>query len=291
MTTPALLLSNSAAGSSHDTQIAKVADVLRAGFDLVEARPTSSADLNPVLSSFDGEHIIVAGGDGSLHVLIHALGNMGRLADVVVGLVPMGTGNDFATGMGLAADPVDAARACLDGTVTAVDMIVADDGEHIVNAAHAGIGAVAAEFAQATKPIAGQWAYPLGAVQAALTETGYPVALRLDDTLVYEGTMLLTLVANGPCIGGGTRLCTNADPRDGLLDVLVIEALPLRERPGPGLDIQRGTHLARSDVHVWRGFHLEIDGHEIDHNRDGELRHALDNVRYTIQPAAWRLLH
>jgi diacylglycerol kinase family enzyme len=187
-------------------------------------------------------------------------------------------------------DPVAAARACLDGTPTAIDLIVADDGEHIVNAAHAGIGAVAAERAQATKPIAGQWAYPLGAIRAAMTETGYEVALRLDDKPIYEGAMLMTLAANGPCIGGGTRLCTNADPRDGLVDVLVIEAIPLRERAGLGLDIQRGTHLERDDVRHWRGRRLEIEAHDINHNRDGELRHGLDDVGYTIQPAAWRLL-
>ena len=288
--TRALLLSNRTAGSSDDKLVAKIADVLSDGYDVVDASPAGSSELDTVLSSFDGERIIVAGGDGSLHVLINALANLGRLSDVVVGLVPLGTGNDFALGLGLPADPVDAARACLDGTSTAVDLIVADDGEHITNAAHAGIGAVAAERAQTTKPIAGQWAYPLGAIQAAVTESGYEVTLRLDDEPIYEGTMLLTLVANGPCIGGGTRLCTNADPHDGLLDVLVIEALPLLERPGLGLDIQRGTHLERSDVRYWRGHHLEIDGHDINHNRDGELRHALDDVRYTIQPAAWRLL-
>jgi YegS/Rv2252/BmrU family lipid kinase len=287
---PALLLSNPTAGSSDDKQVAKVADVLRAGYDLVEAEPRSPAELDAVLSSFDGERIIVAGGDGSLHVLINRLGNRQQLHEVVVGLVPLGTGNDYAVGMGIPEDPVAAAQACLDGTPTAADLVIADDGEYIVNAAHAGIGAVAAEYAQSTKPVAGPWAYPLGAVQAAVTEAGYEVALRLDDQPIYQGTMLLTLVANGPCIGGGTRLCTNADPRDGLLDVLLIEAMPLRERPGLGLDIQRGTHLERDDVQYWRGRHLEIDGRNIDHNRDGELRHALDDVRYTIQPSAWRLL-
>jgi YegS/Rv2252/BmrU family lipid kinase len=288
--TPALLLSNRTAGSSDDNEVAEVAEVLRTRHDLTDASPASSSELHAVLSSFDGERIIVAGGDGSLHVLINALGDLGRLHDVVVGLVPMGTGNDFALGTGTPMDPVAAAHACLDGTPTAIDVIVADDGEHIVNAAHAGIGAVAAERAQATKPIAGQWAYPLGAIQAAVTETGYEVALRLDDKPIYEGAMLMTLVANGPCIGGGTRLCTNADPRDGLVDVLVIEAIPLRERAGLGLDIQRGTHLERDDVRHWRGRHLEIEARDINHNRDGELRHGLDDVRYTIQPVAWRLL-
>lgn len=288
--TPALFLSNPTAGSSDGMQIAKVADVLRTGYDLTDAEPGSRMELDAALSSFAGERVIVAGGDGSLHMLVNALGDLGRLHEVMVGLVPLGTGNDFAAGMGIPDDPVAAAQACLDGAPTTVDLVVADDDERIVNAAHAGIGAVAAEYAQGAKAIAGPWAYPLGAIQAAVTETGYDVALRIDDQPVYQGTMLLTLVANGPCIGGGTRMCTNADPRDGLLDVLLIEGISRHERPGLGLDIQRGTHLERDDVRCWQGRRVAIDGRGIDHNRDGELRHALDRVRYTIHPAAWRLL-
>jgi diacylglycerol kinase family enzyme len=72
--------------------------------------------------------------------------------------------------------------------------------------------------------------------------------------------------------------------------VLVIDAIPLHERPGLGLDLQRGTHLERDDVHHWRGRRLQLDGTDISHNRDGELRHGLADVTYTIQPAAWHLL-
>jgi diacylglycerol kinase (ATP) len=285
-----LFLSNSAAGSVDDEHIAQVIEILRRERDVVTASPTTPAELKATLASFRGDRVVIAGGDGSLHLLINALGELGRLDDVAIGLVPLGTGNDFAGAIGIPDDPVAAARSILDATPTQVDLIMADDGERIVNAAHAGVGAVAAERAQVAKPLAGRLAYPLGAIQAAATEAGYDVTLRLDDELIYADSMLLTLIANGPRIGGGTYLCPAADPSDGLIDVLTIDAVPLHERPGLGLDIQRGTHLERDDVHHWRGRSLALEGERMSHNRDGELRHGLADVTYTIQPAIWHLL-
>jgi YegS/Rv2252/BmrU family lipid kinase len=285
-----LFLSNHAAGSVDEELAEEVATVLREGFEVVRASPATPAELETTLAAFDGERVVVGGGDGSLHLLINALATLGRLADVLVGLVPMGTGNDFAGGVGLPPEPLDAARAYLDGDPAEVDVIRADDGEYVVNAAHAGVGAVAAERAQGKKAVAGRLAYPLGAIQAAATEAGYKVELRLDGEVIYTGSMLLTLVANGSRIGGGAHLYADADPFDGMIDVLVIDAIPLHERPGLGLDLQRGTHLERDDVHHWRGRRLELDGSDISHNRDGELRHGLADVTYTILPAAWRLL-
>ncbi|HSK97402.1 MAG TPA: YegS/Rv2252/BmrU family lipid kinase [Euzebyales bacterium] len=290
MSDQTLFLSNSAAGSADDEVVTQVLALLREGFDVVSAGPETPAELEATLAPFRGDRIIVGGGDGSLHLLVNALGGLGRLEDIAVGLVPLGTGNDFAAAAGIPAEPLAAARRCLDGEPTTVDVIRADDGEYVVNAAHAGVGAVAAERAQGVKAFAGRLAYPLGAIQAAATEAGWAVTLQLDGEGIFQGDMLLTMVANGSRIGGGTHLEPNADPFDGMIDVLLIEALPLHERPGLGLDLQRGTHLERSDVHHWRGRQLHLQGTDISHNRDGELRHGLADVTYTIQPAAWRLL-
>ena len=286
----ALLLANQTAGSAAPAQLAAVSGVLREAYALRSAFPENPAELRAALDGFRGERIIVAGGDGSLHMVVNALADLDRLADVAVGIVPLGTGNDFAGGIGVPDDPVEAARACLTARPRPVDGVVADDGEHVVNAAHAGIGAVAAERAQATKAVAGALAYPLGAIQAAVAEDGYEVALQVDGETVHDTPMLFTLVANGPRIGGGTRMWPDADPADGLIDVLVIDRMPLVERPLLGVAIQRGTHLERDDVHHWRGRSLRIAGEPVDHNRDGELRHALADVTYTISPAAWHVL-
>ena len=143
----ALLLANHAAGSAAPEQLDAVTDILHEAYVLRRAFPENLTELRAALDGFAGERVIVAGGDGSLHVLINALADAGRLADVAVGIVPLGTGNDFAGGIGLPDDPVVAARACLEARPQPVDAVLADDGEYVVNAAHAGIGAVAAERA------------------------------------------------------------------------------------------------------------------------------------------------
>lgn len=290
MAASTLLVANSAAGSTDDDLVAAVAKILREGCDLRVARPETPDALNDEIGGFAGDRVIVAGGDGSLHLMVNVLAGLGRLTDVAVGVVPLGTGNDFAGGAGIPEDPLEAARACLGARPQPVDVIVADDGEHVVNAAHAGIGAVAAERAQSAKPLAGRLAYPLGAIQAAIREPGYEVTLQLDGRTVHDTAMLFTLVSNGPRIGGGALMCPDADPADGLIDVLVIDSMPLIDRGSLGISIQRGTHLERDDVHLWRGTELRIVGEAVDHNRDGEIRHGLADVTYTIRPAAWQLL-
>jgi diacylglycerol kinase family enzyme len=202
----------------------------------------------------------------------------------------MGTGNDFAAGLDVPDDPAEAARACLDGQRRRLDLLATDDGEVVVNAAHAGLGAVASDRAQAVKPVAGPLAYPLAALASGAAHEPYDLEVTVDDEVVHDGPALLVLAANGPCLGGGARLCVGADPADGLLDVLVIDALAVSARAGLAMAIQRGTHLQRSDVHTHRGTRLRLRGEAVDHSRDGELRHDVTDAIYRIRPAAWDLL-
>lgn len=285
-----LLISNSVAGSTTEQRLAGVAEVLRAGGDLIHTRPTGPDDLRAALAAFAGDRVVVAGGDGSLHLAVNLLDELGRLPATTVGLVPMGTGNDFACGLGLPEDPVEAARACLEGRPRRLDLLETDDGEVVVNAAHAGLGAVASDRAQVVKPVAGPLAYPLAALASGAAQDEYKLEVTVDDEVVHSGPALLVLAANGPCLGGGARLCVGADPADGMLDVLVIGELATAARAGLAMAIQRGTHLERDDVCEHQGTRLRVRGEAVDHSRDGELRHELADVTYTIRPAAWDLL-
>jgi YegS/Rv2252/BmrU family lipid kinase len=287
---PALLLANSDAGSATTGAIDAVESVLREGFEVTRETSDETDELRGILESFTGDRVIVAGGDGSLHTLVNALADGGRLDDTVVGLVPMGTANDFATGLGLPDDPVAAARACIDGAPAAMDALVADDGEIVVNAAHAGVGAVASDRAQAAKPVVGALAYPLAALVAGATTPGYHLAITIDGTVVHDGTALFALAANGPCLGGGARLCAGADPADGLVDIMVIGDVPVADRARLALRVQRGTHTDHDRVDQYRGTSLRVQGDAVDHSRDGELRRGLADATYTVHPSVWRML-
>lgn len=270
--------------------VESVCDVLRDSHAVIPAACDGPDDLRAALSAFDGDRVVVAGGDGSLHLLVNALADLDRLETTDVGLVPMGTGNDFARGVGLPADPIDAAHVCAHGTSTPIDAIVADDGEVTVNAAHAGMGALASERAQIAKPAVGPLAYPLAALASGVTVTGYDLTVAVDGSIVNEGTTLFVLAANGPSVGGGASLAPTADPRDGVLEVLVIGDVPVPERAGLAVRIQRGDHMDHPRVRSYRGETLRIVGDAVDHSRDGEIRRGLRDVTYTIRPAVWRML-
>lgn len=287
----ALLVANSAAGSTTADRLDDVEAVLRAELAITRALTDGVDELREILASFDGDRVIVAGGDGSLHTLINVLADIDRLADVVIGLVPMGTANDFATGLGLSTDDLLAtARACIDGEPVTMDALVADDGEIVVNAAHAGVGAVASQRAQAAKPVVGALAYPLAVLVAGATTPGYELAITVDGTVVHDGTTLFALAANGPRLGGA-RLCVGADPTDGLMDIMVIGDVPVADRAGLALRLQRGTRTDHERVDQYRGTSLRVHGDAVDHSRDGELRRGLADVTYSVRLSAWRVLH
>lgn len=287
---PALLLANSAAGSATADGLDDVEAGLRTAFAVTRATADGVEELRKILASFDGDRVIVAGGDGSLHTLVNALADVDRLDDTVIGLVPMGTANDFATGLGVSSDdPLAAARACIDGEPVTVDALVADDGEIVVNAAHAGVGAVASQRAQAAKPVVGALAYPLAALAAGATTPGYQLVITVDGTVVHDGMALFALAANGPYLGGA-RLCVGADPADGMVDIMVIGDVPLADRAGLALRLQRGTHTDHERIGQYRGTSVRVQGDAVDHSRDGELRRGLTEAAYILHPSAWRVL-
>ena len=83
-----------------------------------------------------------------------ALRTAGRLAQVVIGLVPLGTGNDFAATLELPDVPIEAAAVITAGRTRQIDLIIDGQDEVVVNAAHIGIGAEAAKAARPWKKIA-----------------------------------------------------------------------------------------------------------------------------------------
>jgi len=92
-------------------------------------RTDDAEDLDRALERLDGRTLVVAGGDGSLHLAVQRLWDGGELGDATIGLVPMGTGNDFARGLDLPLDPLEAASAVATGEPRRLDVALGDDGE------------------------------------------------------------------------------------------------------------------------------------------------------------------
>lgn len=290
MTADFLVVANAVAGTAEQERIAAAVRTLSTGGSTELVMTESLDHLDATLAALEGRTLVVAGGDGSMHAAVAALRRAGVLGDVVMGLVPLGTGNDLATGLSIPDDPEEAAAVCLRGSPRRLDLMVTDHDEVVVNASHAGLGATAADASERFKERLGAAAYPLGALMAAVRETGWQLTVTLDGKVVHDGGTLLVGVANAPSIGGGTQLCPPAVPDDGRLDVIVVSAITAAARMAFGVALRDGVHLDRDDVTHLRGREVTIAGDAVAHDLDGEVTEERACCTYRIEPGAWQLL-
>jgi YegS/Rv2252/BmrU family lipid kinase len=287
-----LLITNADAGTNDQEAVDAALEVLRRDADVEVAATSNPDELDDVLGKRDDRDLVVAGGDGSLHAVVAALVARDDLASPVIGLIPLGTGNDFARGVRIPLDPARAAEVAARGRATPVDILVDDEGGVVVNAVHAGIGAEAGEEAKPLKARLGKVGYALGAVIAGFKSQGHHLRVTADGDVVADGhrRVLQVGVGNGCFVGGGTPLTPDADPTDGKLDVLVSFAVRRRERLLYAIHLKRGTHDERHDVRSVRATDVEIAGRSFTCNADGELTDPIRRRRWEIQPAAFTMM-
>lgn len=290
MTRSFLVVANAAAGTAESERVDAAVQALSAGGSAELVMTESLDHLDATVAQLDGRTLVVAGGDGSMHAAVGALHRSGALGDVVLGLVPLGTGNDLATGLCLPEDPLQAAAICLRAAPRRLDLIVTDHDEVVVNASHAGLGAAAAGESARFKDSLGAAAYPLGAMIAAARESGWDLKVTVDGDVIHDGGALMIGVANAPSIGGGTRLVPPAVPDDGQLDVIVVSAVTAAARVAFGVALRDGVHLDRDDVLHVRGDEVTIAGEPVAHDLDGEITEERAACTYRVQPEAWQML-
>lgn len=283
-----LVLANANAGTAEQDSVRACCAVLER---LGSVEPVATSDpeqIDEQLDRLDGRRLVIAGGDGSVHAVVAALWRRGELAATPLGLVPLGTGNDLARTLGLPLDPAAAAEVVDGGPLRRLDLVVADDGAVVVNAVHAGLGAVAAEAGAALKDKLGQLAYPVGALLAAVKERGWELTVHVDGRpLVVDEPVLLAGVGNGRTIGGGTPMFPSADPGDGLVDVVVATAVGPAARMAFGAALRKGEHVDRDDVRIATGREVRISGEPVPHNADGEVSDPVPDRSYRVEAGAW----
>ena len=287
-----LLLASAHAGSADQEAVEAARAVLAAAGPVEVVLTATPEELEDALSSRGDRRLVVAGGDGSLHLAVTRLRARGDLPERPIGLVPLGTGNDLARALGLPLDPEDAARVVLSGQGRPMDLLVDDDGGVVVNAVHLGVGADAAEAAGRLKPRLGVLAYPLGALAAGLRSTGWRLRVEVDGRVLADGhrRALMVGIGNGPGIGGGTRLLPHACPDDGLLDVVVSYATGPFARVRYGAALAAGADLVDRDVRHARGRSVSVRGEPVGVNADGELGDDVRARTWTVEPGAWSLV-
>ena len=236
--------------------------------------------------------LVAVGGDGTVHRAVQAVAGTG----IGLGVVPAGTGNDFAVATGLPADPMAAAGAIADavrdGRGTPLDLgrmtTAQGDVRWFGAVLAAGFDAIVNERANRMRWPRGPRRYDLAILLEMVRVRPRLYALEIDGVdHGFEGT--LVAVGNCPSYGGGLRIVPAADPADGLLDVLT--ALPLTRAAMARLKprLRRGTHVTDPRVRTYRAKQVRLHSGGIIAYADGERIGPLP-LEITCVPGALRLL-
>ena len=230
--------------------------------------------------------IIAAGGDGTVHHVANGLhAHLCRTGKApMLGIVPLGTGNDLAGALCISSDPAAAMEIALTGRPTPID-IASLNGGCFVNVSTGGVGAEATEEASdEVKRVLGRLAYLVTGLKKFAALDPSRARFSTPEGEVYHGPFLIFAVGNGPRTGGGNFLTPQAKLEDGLLDLCVVKEMSRMDLFKLLPDLRAGNHLNHPAVlyHRAREFTIEPEA-RISVNADGEPQ-AAERYVYGISP-------
>lgn len=229
----------------------------------IEVQFTEARDHATALAAkANGVDVIASvGGDGTLNEIIN--GVIGT--DVVVSVIPVGTGNDFVRSADLYTDYITAARSISTDNVRHIDVGVVSFGDkkrYFIGVAGMGFdGLVSKTTCKINKPQMGTVSYLMMILKHLSEYTSMKVSLTVDDICVDQEVMFVD-VANGKYVGAGMTIAPLAEVDDGLFDVIVIGDFGKIESLIRLPTLYKGTHLANSKVGFFRGRHVELRSDE-----------------------------
>ncbi|ANF57758.1 lipid kinase YegS [Halotalea alkalilenta] len=230
------------------------------------------------------ERVIVGGGDGTLHGAANALMKLPAGRRPALGVIPLGTANDFARAAGIPLEPTEAFSFAVRENAYPIDLGKIGDA-YFINVVSGGFGAsVTASTPAILKRMLGGGAYSLVGAARILSFSPYEGRLRMPG---YEGkaAMVVIAIGNGRQAGGSQELAPKAFIDDGLLDVLVIDAFRLRDVPRLVRELEQLS--GRGDlVRYFQVPWLEIECEQsLPVTLDGEMR-EIKQARFEVVPKA-----
>ena len=216
--------------------------------------------------------IVAAGGDGTLNEVVNGV-MQARLhgAPVRLGVMPIGSGNDFAGALGIPTDLPRAAEILKRGVTRRID-IGTVNGRYFAN--NVGIGFEAQVNIEAHKMtwLRGQMMY-LAAILRATVSFPHPVVtIDRDGQRIENKSILMVTAGNNRRIGGGFLVFPEAVPDDGLLDLCVVDAIPRREILRLLPKLPKGHHVSEPVVEMTRFTRLVVESESpLPVHADGEI--------------------
>ena len=279
------LILNPITNHGRSLQMASGLRPLTAGLNAawIETQSTAHATELARQAGIEGCDLVVAcGGDGTVHEVINGLMQVTERERPALGIVPLGSGNDFAHILGIPGDPAEALQSCLLGQPHSIDMGLVRDGqgrqEYFNNTLGIGFDAVVTIHTRRITAIHGFMMYLIATLQTIFRNFN-PMDLHVvtDRESWDQSTIMLTL-GNGPREGGGFLVTPEARLDDGILDYVTIRKISrltmLRLVP----EVMKGTHARFKQVRMGTCRKMEITSKQpLNVHCDGEIFAGFDS--------------
>lgn len=237
--------------------------------------------------------VIVGGGDGSIHEACNGILRAGGGAGL--GIIPIGTGNDFIKGAGIPLDWRKATAALIDRIQQGTPARAIDAGRmndrYFANGAGIGFDAKINRLSQNIRLKIGGIVYLIGVVKGLIDGVITPDVKMIYSGGEYSGPVTLANVSNGPWVGGLFNIAPMANNADGELDLIFADPLTRLQVIPLVPKIMRGTHINTPVVHHRRIRHITIEASApVPAHMDGEVVPMGTHFEIEVLPAALRLL-
>ncbi|MGL5825836.1 MAG: diacylglycerol/lipid kinase family protein [Nocardioides sp.] len=320
---PILVIANAEADPSDDPLLAAALEVLRAEASVELASTSSSGDLDGVLHRAGSRRIIVAGGDQNMHAVVAALYRRYELKTKVLGLLPMGTGTEFARTNGLPLDVRQAAQVALRGVPRPTDILLDEVGAVVINEVWVGAGPRVrdeptnwsdrlAEFGADTLNRrrlgwavgrAIDWSVdavdtPMRALRASVRPSQIRLRIEVDGRVVSDFDQPLSgvrlsrhrgnqAIGDGPT---GKEVTLDANASSHQIEITLTRASGPLDRYHRAIDSRRRRSPGPGAIANFRGSQVTISGQDFWCRGDGASYGPERRRSWHVEPAAYALL-
>lgn len=248
-------------------------------------RPGHATELAREVADREDMTVVSLGGDGTHHEVINGLMPEGK---AIFAVLPAGTGNDFVRMLSYPKSLQDMAHVALHGAERRIDIGQVND-QYFLTVSGVGFDAeVAGWVNQHEKSGNGTWIFIRGILRHLVRYQSERITLHVDGARRSEKTFLLA-AGNSPFYAGGMRICPEAEPDDGLFNVIWVRDLPRLSVLPLLARVFRGTHIQSPAVQSFQAEHLFVEGPpNLLVHADGEIVGHLP-VTLSILPKAIRV--
>ncbi|MGL5380656.1 YegS/Rv2252/BmrU family lipid kinase [Clostridium sp.] len=229
-----------------------------AGYTIVPYRIEREKSVIEAFEDFkDGNYhyVLIAGGDGTIDTVVNAMAKSG--VSVPIGIIPVGTANDFGKFLGMPSDVTKACKRILASDVTTVDLGSINE-KYFVNVASTGLFTDVSQKTDVNlKNTIGKLAYYLKGIEELPNFRRLNIKIHSNEC-DFDGQMYFMLVFNGQT-AGSFKLATRAEASDGLLDVIIFKAVQIRELIPLFVKVLKGEHLDSDNVIYFKTDNLYVE--------------------------------